>query len=78
MAAKADNPLIEFLAGGILSTLQKTPYVALSLDVSDRQLRLSASAPHDRGWAGDSREYFFGPQGVGVAPPRLLGDETIA
>jgi hypothetical protein len=75
---KAENPLIEFLAGGILSTLQKTPYVAVSLDVSDRQLRLSASAPHDRGWAGDSREYFFGPQGVGLAPGRLLGDETIA
>jgi hypothetical protein len=75
---KAENPLIEFLAGGILSTLQKTPYVALSLDVNDRQLRLSATAPHDRAWAGDTREYFFGPQGVGVAPSRLLGEETIA
>jgi hypothetical protein len=75
---KAENPLIEFVAGGILSTLRQTPYVAVGLELSDRQLRLTASAPHDRAWAGDSREYFFGPQGLGVAPSRLLGGETIA
>jgi hypothetical protein len=76
-AEKADNPLIEFVAGGILSTLRKTPYFTVGLDVSDRQLRISATAPHDHGWAGELREYYFGPQGKGVAPSRFSGDNMI-
>lgn len=75
---QAANPVAELLFGGILSTLRQTPYVAVGLEVSDRQVRLSASAPHDRGWAGDSREYFFGPLGTGAAPPRLAVDGAIA
>jgi hypothetical protein len=74
----ADNPLAELIFGGILSTLEHTPYVTFGLDVSDRQLRLSASAPYDRTWAGESREYYFGSQGKGVAPPQLSVDGTIA
>ncbi len=67
----ADNPLAELIFGGILSTLEHTPYVTFGLDVSDQQLRLSASALVDRTWAGESREYYFGPQGKGTAPPQL-------
>ncbi len=74
---QAENPLAEILFGGILSTLMRTPYVTVSLDVNDRQLRLTACAPLDRSWAGDAREYFFGLQGQGVAPPRLAVDDPI-
>ena len=35
---------------------------------------LSASALYDRTWAGESREYYFGPQGKGTAP-QLSVDE---
>ena len=75
---QADNPLAELIFGGILSTLTHTPYVTFSLDVSDRQLRLSATAPYDRAWAGESREYYFGPQGKGAAPHPLAVDGMIA
>lgn len=74
---QADNPLGELLVGGILSTLQKTPFVTMALEVSDEALRLSAKAPHDRGWAGDAREYFYGAEGKGAAPPRLMEQEAI-
>jgi hypothetical protein len=74
---RADNPLVELIFGGILSTLHQTPYVTAALDVSDRQVHLSASAPHDRNWAGESREYYFGPQGAGLAPSLLLIDDAI-
>lgn len=74
---QAENVLAELIFGGILSTLRQTPYVTVGLDVNERQVRLSASAPHDRAWAGESREYYFGSQGKGVAPTRLLQDDTI-
>jgi hypothetical protein len=74
---QAENPVAELLFGGILSTLQQTPYLTAGLKVGERQARLFASAPHDRAWAGESREYFFGPQGSGAAPPRLAGIDTI-
>ena len=76
-AGQAENPVAELILGGILSTLQKTPYVAIGLEVNDRQVRLSASAPLDHDWAGDLREYYFGPKGTGVAPPLLSVDNTI-
>jgi hypothetical protein len=74
---RADNPLAELIFGGVLSTLQQTPYVTVALEVGERQVRLSASAPYDRGWAGESREYYFGPQGKGVAPSPLLADDAV-
>jgi hypothetical protein len=74
---KAENPLIEFLGGGILSTLRQTPYITAGLELSDRQLRLFATAPHDHTWAGESREYYFGPEGKGVAPSRFSVDNTV-
>jgi hypothetical protein len=75
--ALTDNQLAEIIHGGILSTLKQTPYVTVDLMVTDQQVRLSASAPHDRGWAGDLREHYFGPQGMGAAPPRLTANEVI-
>jgi hypothetical protein len=74
---RTDNPGAEILLGGIVSTLQKTPYVAVALTASDDLLRVTASAEHDRAWAGDLREHYFGPQGLGVAPPHLQIDDAI-
>lgn len=74
---RTDNPGAEILLGGIVSTLQKTPYVAAELTASDDHVRLAASAPHDRAWAGDLREHYFGPQGLGAAPPHLQLDGAI-
>lgn len=74
---QAENLLVELLFGGILSTLHQTPYVTFEATVADRQVRLTAAAPHDPAWAGESRTYYFGPQGKGAAPTLALGDETI-
>lgn len=74
---KADNPLAELILGGILSTLKQTPYVTVAVDVTDQHIQLSAASPHDRSWAGETREYYFGPAGKGAAPPQLLGKESI-
>jgi hypothetical protein len=75
---QADNPLAELLFGGILSTLQHTPYVIVDLQINDRQLRLTAAAPYDGAWAGPTREYYFGPKGKGAAPPQISIDGAIA
>ncbi|MCA9270123.1 MAG: hypothetical protein KDA41_16690, partial [Planctomycetales bacterium] len=74
---KSDNPVAELLAGGLLATAQHTPYLTLSGYLTPKQLRLVAAAPHEAAWAGEAREYFFGPRGQGVAPPLLSPAGTI-
>lgn len=74
---RTENPLAEILLGGIVSTLRQTPYVTADFVVRDDGIRISASAPHDRSWAGDLREHYFGPQGLGAAPPHLNVDDAI-
>jgi hypothetical protein len=66
-----DNPLAELLLGGIFANLQRTPFAMASLTATSQQLRLTLAAPHDRTWAGESREFYFGPEGKGTAPPPL-------
>lgn len=65
---RAENPAAELLFGGILSTLKNTPYAMLAVRAIESGLQAEVSMPHDRTWAGDQREYFFGPGGVGAAP----------
>ncbi len=77
LGGKAENPAAELLFGGILDSLQHTPYVTAAIVSTDRHLRLSICAPYDRHWAKDSREYYFGPEGKGAAPPQLFVDNTI-
>jgi hypothetical protein len=74
---QAENPLLELLFGGILNALQHTPYVAIGLNAGDQDVRLFAHAPYDNDWAKDLREYYFGPEGKGVAPPQLFVEDTI-
>lgn len=76
-AERTENPLAEILLGGIVSTLRQTPYITLDFAVRDDGIEVTASAPHDRGWAGDLREHYFGPQGLGEAPPHLIVNDAI-
>jgi hypothetical protein len=76
-AERTENPLAEILLGGIVSTLRQTPYVTLDLALGDDSIQISAAAPHDRSWAGDLREHYFGPRGLGAAPPQLDVDDAI-
>lgn len=77
-AGRAENFVAELLFGGILSTLQKTPFLTAALTAENQKVTLTVSAPHDPSWAGEVREYFFGPNGSGVAPPVLAAKDTIA
>jgi hypothetical protein len=67
-ATQTDNPLAELLVGGLLDTLQHTPYLTASLTFETQTLGLSFAMPHEPGWVTESRHYFFGPEGKGVAP----------
>ena len=67
-SGKTDNPLAEMLFGGVMSTLKQAGTIAASLQVEQSQLQLSISTPHDKAWAGEEREYFFGENGDAQAP----------
>jgi hypothetical protein len=74
---QADNALAEVLLGGILSTLKNTTHATMSLNVQRDRIESIVSTAFDRSWAGETREYFFGPQGQGVAPNALLANEAL-
>ena len=67
-SGKTDNPLAEMLFGGVMSTLKKTETIAASLQVEQSQLQLSITTQHEKAWAGEDREYFFGENGDAQAP----------
>lgn len=69
LAGKApDNPLAELLFGGLLGALAKSQVVAAEVSVSAEGIDLVASAPYADAIPPE-REYFFGPDRSGVAPP---------
>ncbi|MCH7989186.1 MAG: hypothetical protein IID46_08550 [Planctomycetes bacterium] len=74
---KTDNVLIELLIGGMLGTIQNTPYAVSSLDITKHGIAFKVAAPHDPAWVGEEREYFFGPGGKGAALPLLRPKQTI-
>ncbi|GAB5442350.1 MAG: hypothetical protein Fues2KO_26990 [Fuerstiella sp.] len=67
-AGQSENPGIELLFGGILSTLQKTPFATASLTTADDRFGLQFSIPHQQDWVPEERQFFFGPEGNGTAP----------
>ena len=77
LAAKSDNPAVEMLIGGLVSTFGKTPYVTAALSVAAKGVDLSVSAPYDAAWVPASRKYYFGPAGKGSAPPLLAPKNTV-
>ncbi len=74
---RAENPGAELLVGGILSTLQQTPYATACLEFSQEKARLRFSTPHQADWVAESREYFFGPASQGRAPSMAPLDKTL-
>jgi hypothetical protein len=66
---QTDNPVAELLIGGLLDTLQHTPWLTGSLSLKTEGIGLSLAMPHDPEWVTESREYFYGPDGTGAAPP---------
>ena len=76
-AGKSEDPFGEILFGGILDTLQETPYATASLAGTEQSARLRFSVPFEQKWVSESREFYFGPRGSGQAGaipdvPRLL------
>ncbi len=76
-AGKSENPAVELLVGGILSSLQQTPYATASITTSNTDLSLSLSIPHDSEWVPEEREFYFGPNGEGEAPALAEIENTL-
>jgi len=77
LGGKSPDPAAELLFGGVLSTLLKTPFATAQLMPEEGSLALAISLPHDPSWTPAEREFFFGPQHQGVAPPEIALPETI-
>jgi hypothetical protein len=77
MPSKSNNPLAEFLLGGLSGTLRETPYVMGTLDFNSERLAISIKTPHRLDWVDEVRAYFVGPDGQSPAPPLLEPGETI-
>jgi hypothetical protein len=74
---QTNNPAAELLIGGILTNLRQTPFVTGALYVTGESTRLTLAAPHKAEWVEEFREYWFGPDGNGVADPPLETESTI-
>jgi hypothetical protein len=68
---KSNNPPAELLAGGILGALPDAPYVTASLELDASHLKLTTTLPADPRAIAKSREFYFGAEGNGAAPPLL-------
>lgn len=67
-SGKTDNVLVEMLLGGIVSTLQHTPFVTAELFARDETIDLRLTSQLDTSWAGEDRAYYFGADGLAEAP----------
>jgi len=74
---KSDNPVLEVLLGGVVSTLRHTPFATASLYFDHERLAVALAAPHDPTWVEKPRQYFFGPDGNGTAPTPLIPRGTL-
>lgn len=68
---KSNNPPLEFLAGGVLGVLPEASFATASLELDRSDLRLHASLPGNPKSVAKAREFYFGPEATGVAPPLL-------
>lgn len=74
---KTGNPAVELLLGGIVSSLQHTPFATASLQASEAGLGLELSMPHQADWVAEEREFYFGPDGSGQAPAAPVAQQTL-
>ncbi len=78
-AGRAPNALAELVFGGLLCNLQHTQYGTAALRMNTQGAQLSVATPHDGAWAGEERQYFFGPTGDAPAPPLIeIPDRLLA
>lgn len=77
MEESRGNPAAEFLFGGIYENLEHAPFVLIELGLDDRSVSLGARTPHSPEWVSEQREFYFGPEGQGIAPAAIDVDETI-
>ena len=75
---KLDNPVAEMLAGGLLSTLKHSPYVAASLSIEHGDVRVSLASPYDSGWVPPERKFYFSASPGGADKPLKPRDAVFA
>jgi hypothetical protein len=74
---KSDNPPAELIAGGILGALPDATYVTAELDVAADRVRLTTTMPASPRAIAARREFYFGADGRGTAPPLLAPKEAL-
>jgi hypothetical protein len=76
-AGRTENPAVELLVGGIMSVLQKTPYATSQVNVESGHMDLAVTMPHRSDWIPEERQFYFGIDGDGAAPPLPTASETL-
>ncbi len=76
-AGETENPAVELLVGGIVSSLQHSPFATASLQASQAGLGLEFSMPHQTDWVPEERNFYFGPGGTGRAPAVPEAKDTL-
>lgn len=74
---QTDNPGVELLVGGIVSTMRETPFATFTTWLQPNRLEVAVAAPHDPAWVPEQRDFYFGPEGKGRAPKPLQLDNTL-
>lgn len=76
-AGRPVNPGVELLVGGLLSTLQQTPFASAELTASHKGIGLEFSMPHKQEWVPEERTFYFGPNGSGRGPALPVTEDTL-
>jgi hypothetical protein len=74
---KSNNPVAELLVGGILGSIPNASYVTASLESKPSHLLVTAALPSNPQAVAKTREFYFGADGNGVAPPLLAPQQTL-
>lgn len=69
---RTEEPIIEFLFGGLLESLRSAPWMGLSLACHADRLGMTWRVPYQAEQVPPEREYLLGVRGLGQAPA-LLG-----
>jgi hypothetical protein len=68
----------ELLLGGVLAVLDHASFAVAALSLDHERLSVSLTSPARSEWISAVRQYYFGPQLSGRAPPVLVPPGTIA
>lgn len=74
LAAKSDNPVVEFLLGGFGDALRQAPYATTTLSLEGGRLRLRSELPFDASQRSASRQWYFAAGNEpALRPPATIG-----